>query len=573
MFKRLSVPGALAIRWMSPVTLLILILVGCAAPSSQSQSPTQPEAPRIQRTLVLGTGRLLTQLGNWGVQDDEARDVVHAGLIQRNLTNFQWYGWMAEDLPSLDRGTLRIDPGGTMVATWKLRPNIKWHDGTAFTSKDLAFSLELAKDPNLPNPNKTFANVVERAETPDDLTWVVYLRAVSVEGIITSQNRFHIAPRHLLEPIYRTGDDKALENQPYWTGEFIGAGPYRVLDFKPAEILEVEAFNDYFFGRPKIDRITWRLIGDRQVMLANIISNAVDVTLRDALTWDGGLVAKERWEAEGQGTVLLSPTNSQGVGPGLSPWFEDLRVRHALLHAIDREEIKQTLSQGLVDVAHIPMVPGDPAFPKVLAAATKYDYNPQRALSILQDAGWSRGADAILVNQRGERFSLDFQAATGTDNDQVQAPIVEHWRAIGVESRINNMSQRTMDSEEFRNRWPGMRVVTIFSDPDNWNDRYGSGAIPTEATRWVGLNTGRWANPEADRTLAELANAKILEPRRVPDLYVRFGQLYSRDLPQLPIRYTVSSTTYRTGLINILPRYGGAGHTRTWNVHLWEWTQ
>src|SRR5438445_13026227 len=102
--KRLTVTQR---RWASPVVLLAVIVVGCAAPSSRSQSPTQSEVPRVRQNLVVSTGRLLTQLGNWGLQDDEARDVVHAGLIQRNLTNFQWYGWIAADVPSLDRGSLR----------------------------------------------------------------------------------------------------------------------------------------------------------------------------------------------------------------------------------------------------------------------------------------------------------------------------------------------------------------------------------------------------------------------------------------------------------------------------------
>lgn len=565
------VVGARGTRWVTAVGLLASIAVGCATPSDRGQA--QPAAPRIERNLVVSTGRLITTLSTLGLRDDEARDVVSAGLVQRNLTNLQWQGWMAEDLPSLEKGTLQLNPDGTMVATWKLRPNIKWHDGTPFDSRDLSFSLELAKDPALPIPERTFPDQVDRVETPDSRTWVVYLKKVHLAGRITNQNYLAVVPRHILEPIYRAGDYPALENHPYWTSGFIGAGPYRVLDFKPAEVLEVEAFDDYFLGRPKIDRMTWRLVGDRQVMLANILTNAVDVTLRDALTWDGALVAKEQWEATGQGKVLLTPTNAQGAGPGLSPLFDDVRVRQALLHAIDREEIKETLSRGLIDVAHIPMVPGYPSYEKVLAAATRYDFNLQRAQTILQAAGWTRGADGVLANQRGERFSFDFEAASGADLELLQAPVADYWRAIGVESRINNMPQRTLDTEEFRNRWPGVRMVTVFSDPGGWDDRYHSSSIPTEATRWIGQNTGRWANPEKDRTLADLFSAHIRQPSQVEDLYVRFAQLYTQDLPQWPIRYTIESTTYRTGLTGVYPKYGGASeYTRTWNVHLWEWT-
>jgi len=558
-------------RWTAAFLLLAITAMGCASPSDRGE--TQSTTPRVQRNLVVSTGRLLTQLGAWGLRDDEARDVVSSGLVQRNLTNLQWQGWMAEDLPSLEKGTLQLNPDGTMVATWKLRPNIKWHDGTAFDSSDLSFSLELAKDPNLPITERAFPDQVDRVETPDSQTWVVYLNRVHLAGRITNQNYLSVVPRHILEPLYRAGEYTALENHPYWTSGFIGAGPYRVLDFLPAEVLEVEAFDDYFLGRPKIDRITWRLVGDRQVMLANILTNSVDVTLRDALTWDGALVAKEQWEGTGQGTVLLTPTNAQGAGPGMNPIFEDVRVRQALLHAINRDEIKETLSRGLIEVAYIPMVPGFPSYARVLSAATRYEFDPQRARSLLQDAGWTRGTDGVLTNQRGDRFAIDFEAASGADLELLQAPVADYWRAIGVETQINNMPQRALDTEEFRNRWPGVRMVTVFSDPGAWDDRYHSRFIPTEANRWLGQNTGRWANPEKDRTLADLFSAHIRAPNQVEDLYVRFAQLYTQDLPQWPIRYTVESTTYRTGLTGVYPKYGGASeYTRTWNIHLWEWT-
>ncbi len=563
-------------RWVGAVLGLVLVAAACA-PAPPTQSPAgqaQPAAaPRVQRTLVVGSGRPVNNLSNMGVRDAEARDLVNASVTNKDLTTFQWYGWLAEELPSIDRGTLRVNADGTMTSTWKMRPGIKWHDGTPFDTRDLVFSVEIARDPNVAIEEKTVPEMIERMETPDSRTWVVHYKKVHLSGRTIHASYLGVVPRHILEPVYLTKDYVAFEGHPWWSNGFIGTGPYRVVDFKPAELLEVEAYDDYFMGRAKIDRISWRIIQDRNVMQTNIITNTVDVTTRDALTFDQALVVKEQWEERGQGKVLLAPYNGYAVGlSALNPWFDDIRVKQALMHAINREEIKETLSRGLIDVQHIPLVPMHPLYTSALAAATRYEFNPDRAQTLLQQAGWTRSADGVLANGRGERFSFELQAPSGTDEELLQAPIASYWRAVGVETRINNMPNRTLLTEEFRNRWPGARMIMTFPDPDNWENRYHSRNIPTEATRWVGENYSRWANPTVDRLLEDMFVANIQQPDRLQDFIVQFSRFYSQDLPVHSIRYNVETTTFRTGLANIYPKYGNPGeNSRTWNVHLWEW--
>ena len=566
-------------RWLVPLIILTLT-TACATPptppstASLGTEQAQPAAPRVTRTLVVGSGRPVNNLSNMGVRDAEARDVVNASVTNKDLTTFQWYGWLAEDLPSLDKGTLLINPDGTMVSTWKMRPGIKWHDGTPFDTRDLSFSVEIARDPQVPIEERTVPELITRMETPDPRTWIVHYSRVHLGGRSIHASYLGVVPRHILEPTYRSGDYAAFEAHPWWSTGFIGTGPFKVVEFKSGELLEVEAFDDYFLGRPKIDKITWRIITDRNVMLSNIMTNAVDVTTRDALTWDGALVAREQWEAAGQGRILLAPYNAFGVGlSGLNPWFDDLRVRQALMYAIDREEIKETLSRGLIDVAHIPLVPMHPSYTKALAGSVRYEFNASRAQQLLTEAGWTRSPDGVLVNGRGERFSFQFEAPSGTDEELLQQPIADYWRRIGVETRINNMPNRTLLTEEFRNRWPGARMVSTFPDPDNWENRYHSRNIPTEATRWVGENYYRFANPTADKLLEDLFVANIRQPDRMEDFHVQFARLWSQELPVHSIRYNVETTTFRTGLTNIYPKYGNPGeNSRTWNLHLWEWT-
>lgn len=492
----------------------------------------------------------------------------------KDLSTQDWIPWMAEELPSVDKGSLRVNTDGTMAATWRLRPNITWHDGTPFDTRDFVFGLEVAQDPTFPIGERAIPDIIDRVETPDGRTMILHYKRVHPAARVLLRNGFGPLPRHIMEPLYRGNDRGAFESSPYWTSQFVGTGPYRVVEFKPGESLEVVADDRYFLGRPKIDRVIWRVITDRQVMLTNVLTGEVHLTMRDSMTFEGGMTLKERWESAGQGKVILAPSNYMAAAPSLNPWFENPRVRQALLHATDRDEIRETLSRGVIETTHIPLPPQHPLYQRALAGATRYGFDPQRAEALFRDAGWTRGPDRILTSAAGERMAFKFQAATGTDEELIQQAIVNNWRNAGAEIEIDNMPARGFDADDQRGRWPGFRMVTLTHDPDDWENVYSNLALPTEANRWIGRNAFRWTNPEKERLLTDLFAARVYQPERINDLVVAFTRLYTQDLPVLPVRYNTEVNILPRGLAGPMPKYGGAGeNSRTWNVHLWEWLE
>src|SRR5439155_7432409 len=178
----------------------------------------------------------------------------------------------------------------------------RWHAGVALTSKALAFGWELALDPRTQFSEPSVARTISQVDAPDDRTLVLHWKETYRRANAVYRNRLSPVPRHLIEADYRAQGGEAVVNHPYWTTSFVGNGPYRVASWDQGRELELEAFDDYFLGRPHIDRVIWRFVFDVNAVLANVLTNSVDVVLREAYTFDTALIAKEQWEARGEGS-------------------------------------------------------------------------------------------------------------------------------------------------------------------------------------------------------------------------------------------------------------------------------
>src|SRR5207244_3471777 len=150
-------------------------------------------------------------------------------------------------------------------------------------------------------------------------------------------------PRHLLEATYRA--DKAnLGASPRLSTEFVGLGPYKLVKWEPGSHLELTRFDDYWRGRPPLDRVMVRFVGDAKTMVANVLSDAVDVVLPPAVDLETALDVKQRWQGTGN-QVLVGPSGllrilDSQLRPELAVpknGFVNRGVRQAFYHAMDRQ--------------------------------------------------------------------------------------------------------------------------------------------------------------------------------------------------------------------------------------------
>ena len=525
-----------------------------------------------QKHVVILGGRRTAGFGNHGRSDTELTGIADAGLAGQNPVSLERFAWLVEELPSVKKGTWKIDQkNNKMVTTYRLRAGARWQDGKPHTAQDFRFGWEVHHHPDFPLRDRLVPDLIESIETPDERTIVITWKSLYNEGFAIQKQQLRAWPRHILEEAFKAGDMKALSRNDYWNQKFIGTGPYKVSSWGNGSQVEFEANPYYVFGRPKIERVTYRVVEDSNTALSTVLAGEVDLAIRNTVSFEGAVILKEQWEAKGLGTVSLRPVSHRWVNlSGTNPLFKDVRVRRALLHAIDREAMVKSIFKGYVSVINFPMSPFRKAFKPADAVATKYPYNPAKAKQLLAEAGWKPGSDGVLVNASGERMEFEFRADAGNrDDEQTQAIVIDYWKKIGVACSIKNMPDRLLNSEEFRNRWPGAMVGGHNLVVEEWAERYHSAGTPTAENRYSTESVTLWNNAQADAIMDELNT--ILPEKRSIELQAEFVKLYTRDLPHLPLYYTPEIIVIKKGLTGVTPRIeSGGNNMNTWNMHVWD---
>ena len=384
--------------------------------------------------------------------------------------------------------------------------------------------------------------MITKIETPDDRTIVIHWNDLYNEAYAIQYTHVRAFPRHLLHDAFQAGDMKAFANLPYWNKNFVGAGAFKVVEWDQGSRMELEAFNDFVLGRPKIDRMTFKTVEDTNTNLAAVLAGEVDFCMRSTISFDGATILREQWEKQGKGKVLTSPASWTWLNLSRdNPWFNDVRVRRALLHAIDRDTMTQNIFKGERITSHFPMGAGAQELQKGAGSRRRFiSMTPERAKKLLAEAGWKPGADGVLVNGKGERMEFEFRCtAERRDHEQAQAIIADYWKKIGVRTVIKNMPNRLLNSAENRSRWPGAFIGSHNATVEEWPERFHSKNIPSAETNSRLENVSGWNDPKKDAILDDINS--IITPERSEQLQVEFCKMFTEALPHLPLFFLAGS--------------------------------
>lgn len=478
-----------------------------------------------------------------------------------------------ESLPSVKAGTWEVD-GERMTLKWRIKAR-KWHDGRPVTCGDFVFRHRVFSDERVVDAVGPATRRVAHITCPKGET--------GREMIVTRRERYAWAnlgppwplPRHLLERYYRANPAR-LRDAPFGqdAATTVGDGPYRLVEFRRNASFTVEAVPDHpIFGTPKIGRIVWRRVAPEEI-LPLLRSGEVDIGILNgppSLRQVEELAALPRDRFQ----VLFVPgTVWEHLDFNLgNPLLQDLRVRQAIAHGINRTLIVQQLFKGKVVPSHTLFGPKHPGYTD---AVQRYPYDPSRARALLQQAGFMPGPDGVMRNASGQRLTLEISTTSDgvPERDLVELMIQQQLRLVGIEVTIVNFPFRQFFGVIMQRRqFKGLALYAWGVDPTSGCVRLTSDNIPSAANGWRGVNYPGYQDSEIDRLCTAIPQ-EIDEIQR-NSMLRRAAQILARDLPVLPLYFRPLAVAAKAGLEHFgwgYPCvYSGCPVTPTWNSHQWAW--
>ncbi|KAF0180817.1 MAG: peptide/nickel transport system substrate-binding protein [Nitrospirae bacterium] len=474
--------------------LFLFLLAGC------TKEPKIKNPATITLGALADAKRLLPMLASDSASG-QVSGFVHNGLTKYDK-NIRIKGELAESW-DISRDGLTV--------TFHLRKGVKWHDGKEFTADDVVFTYETVTNPKTPTPYGSNYGPVRSVRAIDSHTVRVtysepYAPALESWGM-------GIIPKHLLE-----GKDigaSELNRKP------VGTGPYRLKEWVAGQKIVLEAFDEYFEGRPNIDRIVIRVIPDTATMFLELKFGGIDVM--NVTPPQFRLQINTEFFERYFSTYRYPSFSYTYLGYNLKhPLFGDLKVRQAIAYAINKDEIIAGVLLGLGAPCTGPFPQESWAFnPNV----RDYAYDPAKALAILGELGWKKNAQGKLEKD-GKPFSFTVITNQGNDARLKTAQILkEQFKRVGIDMNIKVLEWQAMLNEFVdKRRFEGILMGWGLSrDPDLYDIWHSS------KTKEKEFNFISYKNDEVDRLLVEGRSTFDIEKRK--QIYRRIHEILAAEQP------------------------------------------
>ena len=528
-----------------------ILLAGTACGGGSTPAPsggtTSTGAAGPAARLVIGYDREPDTLNRFSTHIlEDIETCVVEGLVTTN-EKMEVVPLLAASIPTLDNGGVVLRTDGGMDDTWKLRPEVRWHDGTPHTSADVKFTVEAINSPAY-NPESTDGfDRITSVDTPDPLTAVLHYKEVYAPYQL--QFVRGTLPKHVL-------DGRDIDTANDYNRAPLGTGPYKVAEWKSGEYIRLEAVPTYWRGAPAaIQALLFKFVANTNTRINQLKSGEVDMVVM--FPWD-----KHREVAAIPG-VTVHRIDGNGyehvtLNQRAFPAFADVRVRQALNHAVDRELIAKAILEGLAPVTAGPVQPVSWAHNPDIR---RYAFDPARANRLLDEAGWKDSNGDGVRDKGGQKFSFTLITQAGfAVRENVAQVLQRQFKDVGVEAAVQLHDGTSISKLWFEGKFHAMlHWWQLPADPE-LTLFFAKDRMPP-----AGRNINYVSDDQltslvyaADRTVDQAARAKILAEAqaRIADLAIEIPLYGVTKLDAVPARlkgFTGNPTN--TGPF--------------WNVHAW----
>ncbi|WP_163972120.1 peptide-binding protein [Oceanobacillus halotolerans] len=482
-----------------------LILTACSSDSGTTED-NESENTQEEKSEVSNEDSGEAQQGGDLIVGNVSAPTLFNDMFSSDVPSDTIEGFMFDPLTTIDEN---LEPAPGLAEDWEyseeelkwtfhLREGVNWHDGEPFTAEDVAFSYNIPLNEEYTGPRGSHFASIESIEATDDYTVEITLKRPDAKFLFQT-TVYDILPKHILGDIPVSDLDEADFN----TKNPVGTGPFKFDEWVQGQYVKVVANDDYFQGRPYLDSITYKIVPDKNALLAQYQAGDIDymrVSQSDMPTVESLI-------DQGQAQLEKVPDLQYNyIGYNLrNPIFEDKKVRQALTHALDREEILETIVYGDGELSNSPGLPFSWAYNEDVPV---FEYDPEKAKELLSEAGWEDTDGDGIREKDGTKLSFSIKSGQGREvREQITQVAQQQWAEVGVEvtpeiiewsAFIDQIHQ--FDYDAYVLGW------SLTADP-SITSYFHSDEVEN------GLNYGAYSNPELDKLMEESDMAMDQEKR------------------------------------------------------------
>lgn len=555
-----------------------LLLTACGGAGNQPKAEAKPADKAPSGTVVFannGDVKILNPLLVGDVYSSSVTDRIFDGLINVD-DHAQPKAGLAD--------TWKISDDGKTY-TFNLRHDVKWHDGQAFTAKDVVFTQNAILHPEYTGPRRDaltdVAGVaqmdakVEKLDAKaadysaqvqkiwedwkntgsikatDDYTVVIQLDHVSAPFMINAAS-LPILPEHL----YKGTEGKKMDESPY-NQKPVGTGAMKFVEWIKGDHVTLETNTDWRWGlfhHPyQIKTFQYKAMPSAQAAMAALQNGEVDMAELDADNWD------KFTKLPTIDTTQFAGWDYLYIGYNFNvPELQDKRVRQALTMSVDRQSLIDNLYKGHATIANTHGAPGRWDYNENVK---KWNFDPAAAGKLLDDAGWKLNPATGIREQDGKPLSLTYTYTTGSKTrESVAAFVLQSWKKAGIDAKISGITRGALQQQ--MKAPPGDKIQawglgwSAGTEPDSYEIFHSKGGFS-----WM----GHYKNAEIDSLYEQ--GRQVVDVAKRKELYTKAQEILAEEQPYTWICYV--SKLYGTAK-RVKGFHPAAAAGLFWNME--EWT-
>src|SRR5438128_3453368 len=557
--RRRFVQTMVGLGLTAPLAAQMLASAGVAqAHTKWTFNPTRRGGGGLVKALWWQAPTLLNPHFANGTKDQDACRIFYEPLASYDPDG-NVIPCLAAETPSGQNGAVAKDG---MSVTWKLKKNVVWHDGKPFTADDVVFNWEYVMHP---------ATAAVTIGPYRDIVRIDKLDSHTVKIVFKSPTPFWsapfcgaangvIVPKHLFQAFKGEKSREAPTNlKP------VGTGPYKFVDFKPGDIVRGELNPNYHVpNRPFFDRLEMKGGGDavgaaRAVIQTGEYDFAWNMQVEDDVLRPMEQGSKGRLDIAWGGSIeqilfnfsdpLKEVDGERSSVKAPHPFMTDPAVRTALSLLVDRAAIQEQI-YGRHGQASANYLNAPPAF---RSRNTRWEFNPEKAAKVLDDAGWKRGGEGVRAKD-GKRLRMLFQTSINAARQKTQAIVKQAAAKIGIELEVKAVvpavyfSTDPANPDTLAHFSADLQMYSLTNgspDPQLFMQPFVSWEIAQKENKWAGRNSTRWRNDEYDRMYR--AAETEMDPVKRAALFIRMNDMLVQSVVIVPFlwRGTASAVSNR----------------------------